>query len=110
MKKLLLLTLLFAASTEASYFCTGPVNNAIIHTSGYVGLRADKIFGDAHSRFMCNIETEWNNISPETCKIIAAKLMAKEASKMDIKIQYTDSLTCETQPHGTNSSRAHSIH
>lgn len=100
----------FSNLSFGSYFCTGELNTTIISSNGYVGVRADNIFGDANTRFICNLNEEWNNIGIETCKVLASKLLSKEVTKVDVKFQYTDELTCESQPHGESSSKVWSIH
>jgi len=82
---------------KADIYCSGNVSDMLIYGGSNV-----TIFGSWRNdfTFICNVQSTWNGIGPDTCKAWYATLLAAKTANQAIQVWYPDSAgyTCASLP------------
>jgi hypothetical protein len=93
---LLLSSVVLALPAYASdYGCAGPVTLLFINSGGVVAVGGP---GGLPPISICSVNGGYGPFSADTCKTIYATLLAAKLSGQNIQINFSDNLTCVTQP------------
>lgn len=92
------LLLLSIANTgwAGSYICSGLIDTMLVSRGGTVEIYSAQIYGNTVGRSICNLNTTWKTVAPETCKTWYSTLLAQSAQAKPAKIYYLteEAATC----------------
>jgi hypothetical protein len=92
---LLVILLATIPAMASQYACTGPVTGlsvggGVVTVSGFGGINAG---------YLCSLTTTApNGTSPDQCKAMYTRLLIAELAGQSLRLYFSDSLTCTTQP------------
>ena len=97
---LLSITLVTMPASASTYVCSGTIT--------YLGLGGNGVAvggpGGMPIIFACKVDAmSANGYTPEVCKATYAMLLAAKLSGQPVQIEFSDNLTCATQPVWTSS-------
>jgi hypothetical protein len=106
---LLSMALAAAPAHAANYFCTGNLNWVSMGADGTVWVAGPGGLPNAVN--LCNVNTTAsNNVQPQVCKSWYALLLAADLAGQQVGIDFSDSLTCSTQPTWTGPASVYHVH
>lgn len=106
---MLLSMVLLAMPAQANYFCTGNINFIGMGGDGTVVVAGPG--GIPNAINLCNVNaTNTNNIPPQTCKSWYALLVAADLAGQQVSIDFSDNLTCSTQPTWAGPNSVYFVH
>ncbi|WP_141229388.1 hypothetical protein [Cellvibrio mixtus] len=73
---------------SASSVCSGTIDMLLVTQSGIVEVYSSEIYGNSNGRNICNINTNWKSVTPDTCKAWYSTLLALAAQNKPAKIHY----------------------
>ncbi|WP_298303436.1 hypothetical protein [uncultured Erythrobacter sp.] len=104
MRKVIMASLLAATLTTqanaATHWCTGSVETFYVSSNGLA------IFKPAWSPVylqICNVNEDWNGVSPNVCMAWVAKVDAAIGLSKQIRIKYDDVPACDQVPSNASS-------
>ena len=83
-----LLLTLATNSSIASIACTGQIDILVTTQSGMVELYSQEIYSDSLGRSICNVNSTWKSVPPDTCKIWYSTLLTQAAQKKSVNVYY----------------------
>lgn len=92
---LLLIAIVALPAYAANYPCTGTVTMVFINSSGTVVVQGP---GGVPPIALCSVSGGFGPFSADACKAAYAALLAAKLSGQSATINFSDSLTCATQP------------
>ena len=91
------------ATAGPNFGCSGKVNSVLIYASGAVNIRAD--WRNDYT-YICNVNSEWNGVSPLMCALWVNDLNTSRKVDADVRVYYygSDDYTgCADLPTYSNS-------
>lgn len=88
-----ILSLMISGQANAYHFCKGKIKTVWTEGNGSVYIVGS--WRNAHTK-ICNINSAWNNIQPEVCKVWVSTVHLAYAAKSDVTVRYheADSESC----------------
>lgn len=98
-------------SWAGSYICSGIIDFMLVSRGGAIEIYSSQIYGGTPGRYICNLNTTWKTVSPETCKAWYSTLLAQSAQAKPAKIYYLteDAATCANIPYYDNAVAPHGV-
>lgn len=90
---------LFSSFSHASSVCSGTIDMLVVTQGGSVEVYSAEIYGNINlGRSICNINTTWKNVTPDTCKVWYSTLLALVAQNKPVKVHYLqqEMTSCES--------------
>lgn len=88
--------MLLAVPAFANYSCRGTVNGVTVAPDGTVVLGSSSM--GLVWVYLCNINTNANGVSPESCKGMLGVLLSAQTTGRQVEMWFNDNLTCTTHP------------
>jgi hypothetical protein len=83
-------------SWAGSMVCSGIIDFVLVSRTGNIEVYSTQLYGNTLGRNICNLNTTWKTVTPETCKVWYSTLLAQLAQAKPTKIYYLteDAETC----------------
>jgi len=100
LKKIILLAvtlIAFSSKAFATYTCHGEVKGVTIEPK--TGALFVTNIGPLTWQRLCMVHTEYNGVSPETCRAIYSMLLTAQTAKKDVTLWFNDGKDCSLESH-----------